>query len=383
MVANVGSSRVLFASKDLAYSLRGAGAGRYDPKAKLTLRVVSLQQNLKIELVHENDLGNEMSGNCFYYLLEITPTYFAQLKQEQSLRVDFANFSLQLVSLLERCLEENAGFRLGITLEGDGLCELCVLETTTFRELAHVSLSLTRATETQTRLFLFGVLDSQLLATSRAQQGLADCQFQYEQTLDALRKQLQQRDERIQALEADIRRLPELESELSRVRSDLTEQLSRQIAQTESAQSQLTSCQLQVNQAEHDNDSLRARNSQLTIEMEHTTKQLEQSQLSEASKDTELLNLSRQINDSSLSLEEKQRKNKVIQQQERLVEALRVELDQAKTAKRELESGLETEHAKLVECLKQVDILKHRLEVSKNTLLDNQQLISQLQGSLL
>lgn len=375
-------SRVLFASRDLAYSLRGAGAGRHDPKAKLTLRVVSLQQNLKIELVHENDLGNEMSGQCFYYLLEVTPSYFAQLKQEQSLRVDFANFSLQLVSLLERCLEESAGFRLGITLEGDGSCQLCVLETTTFRELAHVSLSLARATETQTRLFLFGVLDSQLAATSRAQQELADFQFQHQHALDALRKQLEQRDERIRELEVEVRRLPELEGDLSRVRSDLTEQLSRQVAQTESAQSQLASCRLQADQAERDSEALRERNRQLASELERASKQLHESQLSEASKDTELLNLSRQLNDSSLSVEERQRKNKVIQQQERLVETLRLELDQAKQAKRELELGLESEHAKLVECLKQLDVLKHRLEVSKSTLLDNQQLIAQLQSGL-
>lgn len=159
----------LLATAGLASASTTASA-HSSQEALLTVRalagtgVVNQEPVLRIEVVSEDH------DPFVLYLAEITLESFAALKEEQALRVNFEGFSHHVVQLLEKCAQGE--FRLALSaaeaattpetsahhqddVSTSNAAILNVFETTSFRELSHLSLRLDRATETQTRQYLW------------------------------------------------------------------------------------------------------------------------------------------------------------------------------------------------------------------------------------
>jgi len=82
----------------------------------------------------------------FLHSLTIGEAEFAPLREEQSLRVDFARFPLKLIELLRLCVHEPARFYCALATARDSPAgspsTLSVVEVNPFKELTHINLGL-------------------------------------------------------------------------------------------------------------------------------------------------------------------------------------------------------------------------------------------------
>jgi len=145
--------------------------------ALLTVRVLAGTGIVNQEPILRVEVVSEDHDPFVLFLTEVNLDSFAILKEEQALRVNFEGFSLHLVQLFEKCAQgafrlslaaaaapapTGAQSRLGnesavqdVSASEDPAAILNVFETTPFRELSHLSLRLERASEVQTRQYLW------------------------------------------------------------------------------------------------------------------------------------------------------------------------------------------------------------------------------------
>ena len=140
----------------------------------LTIRVLSGTSTADQSPVLRVEVVGEDTEPFVLYLAEITVDIFAQIKEEQALRVDFDGFTRNVVQLFEKCTKNE--FKVALVMaslapatvggggggmmvdESDNTSTAAILnvfETTPFRELSHLTLRVERATEAQTRQYLW------------------------------------------------------------------------------------------------------------------------------------------------------------------------------------------------------------------------------------
>ena len=88
---------------------------------------------ISIQIIDNND-------PLFYYNLNISEIEYQQLKKEQSLFIDFKNFSDFIFKMLNNCTKENFNCFLNIIKNDDAF--IVIEERTQFKKLNHLTLKL-------------------------------------------------------------------------------------------------------------------------------------------------------------------------------------------------------------------------------------------------
>lgn len=235
-------------------------------EAKLAVRVLAGHSAVEQTPILRVEVVGEEWDPLFLYLVEISHESFEELKEEQSLRVDFTGFSAQMVRLLDKCGQEN--LHLGLTnhhaarasspsgeatASGDMTSiSLTVYEITAFRDISHLSLKLFKATEVQTKQYLWERLRQE---NKRS--------YQFQERFDSGQEVLRQSQEKNQDLQ---HQLEVLSSHVKTEREEMADNIAK------AKQQALREARLLINEEDH---QAKERMAKQVLEMESRVSLLE------------------------------------------------------------------------------------------------------------
>ena len=117
-------------------------------KIKITL-INSNTKNPKIQIQITNP-----TDPLILYMLDITEVEFMQIKSEQSLLIDFQNFSNFILNMLDICTKENSNYLCVLHKLNLNEALFIIQERTQYRELNHLVLKLNQANDSILKKFL-------------------------------------------------------------------------------------------------------------------------------------------------------------------------------------------------------------------------------------
>jgi spindle assembly abnormal protein 6 len=241
-------------NKQIAIRVKTVGPGTIQRRQLVMVSVCvshKAPSNLKvlsIKLTDEND-------PFFLFQMEIGEEEFPSLKSEQNLLVDFTNFPVKFIELLEECNRcdssssdcEKFIARLSVDPSGHQNNTLTIMETNTFKQIVHLSLSFTAGNDESLKKYLSGLvnvfkneclrLKEQLVSKEQTFQNemkaLVSENLSIKQTLESCRFEYADRESRLKLQHAELQTeermkiVNEKENELREKQRELNELISK------------------------------------------------------------------------------------------------------------------------------------------------------------
>jgi len=228
-VGDHGGGNVLLFSHPLNVIVQG-GDGEKKQHLRVTVSTSSVKgvQAKSITLVITNS-----EDHFFYYSLSLTEEDFLNLRSQQGLLVDFANFPTMVVQLLEKCLSEGhtsqPKFVLVLNLTKAQPC-LEFTELNLFKHLVHLTLIVLRASDNQLKDYLVNTI-MKLTKEKEVMSG------ELQKAVDSLQQQLSSKSELLQEKTTELEHFKldhteqatQLEQRLAKELGELKEKGSQQL----------------------------------------------------------------------------------------------------------------------------------------------------------
>ena len=125
---------------------------RFEEMKVTLIATASKSQKFEIQITHPND-------PLFLYALELSEMEFHQLKSDQSLLIDFQNFTPFLQNMIEQCITDN-NFTCILHKRNATEALFVIQERTKFKEVNHLVLNVTQADDSTLKRYL-GALSSE------------------------------------------------------------------------------------------------------------------------------------------------------------------------------------------------------------------------------
>jgi len=239
----------------------GDGEKKQQLRVTVTTTPVKGAQAKSITLVITNS-----EDFFFYYSLSLTEDDFLNLRTQQGLLVDYANFPTMVVQLLEKCLSEGhtsqPKFVLVLNLTKAQPC-LEFTELNLFKHLVHLSLIVLRATDNQLKEYLVDTI----MKLSKEKEKMTG---QLQKAVDSLQQELSSKSDLLQEKTSELEHYKLDHSEQS---SQLEQRLAKEVGELKEKGSQ----QLQELQwkTEKEKRELESKNAGLLHQLENRVASLD------------------------------------------------------------------------------------------------------------
>ena len=146
----------------------------------------------------------------FLHQLVLNEEDFSLLKNQQGILVDYSSFPPKLTELFELCLKESAAETPKFLLKfqesclTDGSSTLSIVETTQFRHLVHLSLTLSLGNDCEVKKYLASVLSKLQAEKNSLESSLRSQVRELESNLSEAQSLLDDRNHELNVLKADL-----------------------------------------------------------------------------------------------------------------------------------------------------------------------------------